>query len=161
MSRTYYCYNRSNNKLTNHTLINPNTKLVRNQFGLAEAEYTEDNMRPEFFFKSGIIEVETPEEIDFLNHLVSGKQYKLKNGRMFDTISLFCTFKAEQVQEENTKTTTVVKNVDKLVIMEESAKLMSIDAFNNFFVKVGLPLPTEQKTKVELIEILRENGHVI
>lgn len=161
MSKTYYCYNRSNQKLTNHTLINPNTKLVRNQFGLAEVELPDDNMRQEFFFKWGVLEAETKEEIDFLDHLVAGKPYKLKNGRMFDTISLFCTFKAEQIQEEKTKTNTVIKNVDKLVIMEESAKLMSIDAFNNFFVKVGLPLPTEQKTKVELIEILRENGHVI
>ena len=80
---------------------------------------------------------------------------------MFDFWSGAVYLKTEQVKDEKTKTNTIIKTQDKFIIMEESAKLMSIDSFNQFFVKVGLPIPKEQKTKDELIEILKENGHIL
>ena len=161
MNKTYYCYNRSDNKLTNFTLINPNTKMVRNQFGMAEIEYLSPDMREEFVFRNGVLEATTKEEIDFLDHCVAQKSFKLLNGKMFDFWSGAVYLKTEQVKDEKTKTNTIIKTQDKFIIMEESAKLMSIDSFNQFFVKVGLPIPEEQKTKAELIEILKENGHIL
>lgn len=50
MKKTYYCYNRSNNKLANHFILNPNVKLVRDSFGNAQHDFADDNMRPEFQF---------------------------------------------------------------------------------------------------------------
>lgn len=161
MKKTYYCYNRSNNKLANHTILNPNVKLVRDSFGNAQHDFADDNMRPEFQFTNWVFEAETKEEVEFMDCYVAGKPYKLKNGRMFEPWLAAVYFKAEQIKEDETKQNTVIKNVDRIVIPEESAKLMSLDALRGMFDKMNLTLPDENKTKAELIEILRENKHII
>lgn len=92
---------------------------------------------------------------------VAGKPYKLKNGRMFEPWLAAVYFKAEQIKEDETKQNTIIKNVDRIVIPEESAKLMSLDALRGMFDKMNLTLPDENKTKAELIEIMRDNKHII
>jgi hypothetical protein len=108
-----------------------------------------------------VLDATTKEEIDFLDHCVAQKSYKLINGKMFDFWSGAVYLKTEEIKDEKVKTNTVVQTQDKFIIMEESAKLMSIEAFHNFFSKVELPIPSDSATKAELIQILKDNGHIL
>jgi len=159
-TQTFYYYNTSNRKLTTHLILNPNRTLVRNQFGNPDVDFPDDNMRQEFFFDKGVLEANTQEEIDFLMHYVQRKPYKLKNGRMFEPWLAVGYFTTEQEVAENAKPKTITTQVEKIVIPEESAALMSIDRFKDIFNRAGLTYKDGME-KDELIAILKENGNIM
>lgn len=94
-------------------------------------------------------------------HYVERKPYKLKNGRMFEpwtAVGYFTTEKIDTAAQSKPKTITT--EVEKLVIPEESAAIMSIDRFKDIFNRAGLTYKDGME-KEELIQILRDNGNII
>lgn len=161
VARTYYCYNKSDKKPANHKFMNPNRKLVRNAFGTPDVDDTNDNMRSEFAFVNGVLHTETAEENELLDCYVSGKPYKMQNGRMFEPWLATCIFKSEELTNDS-KPRTIIETREKIMVAQESLELMSVDKIRSLITeKIGIEVPKDIITKDELMKILSENGHII
>ena len=62
------------------------------------------------------------------------------NGRKFEPWLAACYFRKEKLEDTTTKTETIIKETEKLVIPEDSAKLMSVDAFKKVFERLDIDL---------------------